>query len=59
MTGKTWYTFRLKATCQTIHVFRQEALNTPGIKLVSHMSETPTNMNNGTGGVNWDGKRSE
>lgn len=37
-------------------VFKQQALNVPGIKLVSRISQTPTEIDNGTGGVDWDGK---
>lgn len=37
-------------------VFKQQALNIPGVKLVSRISQTPTEIENGTGGVEWDGK---
>ena len=37
-------------------VLKQEALKTAGIKEVTCISESPTNMDNGTGGVQWDGK---
>ncbi len=37
-------------------VFKQQALNMPGIKLVSRISQTPTQIENGTGGVDWEGK---
>jgi ABC-type antimicrobial peptide transport system permease subunit len=37
-------------------LFRQQALNTPGIKWISCVSDAPTDVENGTGGVEWDGK---
>ncbi len=37
-------------------VFKQQALNMPGIKLVSRISQTPTEINNSTNGVGWEGK---
>ena len=37
-------------------VFKNEALKMPGIQMVTNMSENPTNIENGTGGVDWDGK---
>jgi putative ABC transport system permease protein len=37
-------------------VFKTELLSQPGIKLMSRMSEPPTNIQNGTGGVVWEGK---
>jgi len=37
-------------------VFKQQALNMPGVKQVSRISQTPTEIDNGTGGVEWDGK---
>ena len=37
-------------------VFKQEALNTTGIKQITRISQTPTSMTNGTGGVDWDDK---
>lgn len=37
-------------------LFKQEAENTPGIKRVTRISEQPTSIGSGTGGVEWDGK---
>jgi putative ABC transport system permease protein len=37
-------------------VFKTELLSQPVIKLMSRMSEPPTNIQNGTGGVVWEGK---
>ncbi|MGB8191122.1 MAG: ABC transporter permease [Chitinophagaceae bacterium] len=37
-------------------VFKQEALKMPGIQLVTRISQTPTQIQNGTGGVEWEGK---
>jgi ABC-type antimicrobial peptide transport system permease subunit len=37
-------------------VLKQRALNMPGIKYVSRISQTPTQIENGTMGVEWDGK---
>jgi putative ABC transport system permease protein len=37
-------------------IFKQRALNMPGITRVSRMGETPTNIGSNTGGVDWDGK---
>jgi putative ABC transport system permease protein len=37
-------------------VFKEEALKTSGIKSVTRMSQEPTDIENGTGGVDWDGK---
>jgi len=37
-------------------LFKSQALNMPGIKQVSDMSQSPTQIVNGTGGVDWDGK---
>jgi ABC-type antimicrobial peptide transport system permease subunit len=37
-------------------LFRLQALNTPGITGVSSISEGPTDIDNGTDAVNWDGK---
>jgi len=37
-------------------VFKQEALNTPGIQMVSRIGETPTAIGSSTYGVEWDGK---
>src|SRR4051812_5268655 len=35
---------------------KERAINMPGIKFVSRISQTPTMIENGTGGVQWDGK---
>lgn len=37
-------------------VYKQEVMTQPGIKYVSRMSQPPTDIQNGTGGVQWDGK---
>ena len=37
-------------------VFKSEALNMPGIKNVSRIGDNPTQIENGTGGVQWTGK---
>jgi putative ABC transport system permease protein len=37
-------------------VLKQQSLNIPGIKWVSRISQTPTQIENGTMGVEWDGK---
>ncbi|MGK2864664.1 MAG: ABC transporter permease [Chitinophagaceae bacterium] len=37
-------------------VFKQEALKMPGIKFITRITQTPTEISNGTGGVDWDGK---
>ncbi len=37
-------------------LFKEQALTMPGIKAVTRMSETPTNLGSNTGGVDWDGK---
>jgi putative ABC transport system permease protein len=37
-------------------VFKQEAMKMPGIKLVTAISQSPVSIQNGTGGVDWDGK---
>jgi putative ABC transport system permease protein len=36
--------------------FRQAALQLPGVTAVTHVNQDPTNLENGTGGVDWDGK---
>jgi len=36
--------------------FKQEALRLPGVSEVSRITQTPTQIENGTGGVDWDGK---
>jgi putative ABC transport system permease protein len=38
------------------NVFREEALQLPGVSAVSRASQSPTNIENGTLGVDWDGK---
>lgn len=38
------------------NVFKQQALQVPGVGAVSRASQTPTNIENGTLGVDWDGK---
>ena len=37
-------------------LFKEQALGMPGIKTVTRMTETPTNLGSNTGGVEWDGK---
>jgi putative ABC transport system permease protein len=37
-------------------VFKEAALRLPGIGEVSRISQQPTDIENGTGGVDWDGK---
>ena len=37
-------------------VFKQEALRMPGIQTITRITSTPTNIQNGTGGVDWIGK---
>lgn len=37
-------------------LFKEQALNMPGIKEITRMSQNPTQIDNGTGGVVWDGK---
>lgn len=37
-------------------LFKERALNMPGVKYVTRISQTPTQIENGTGGVEWDGK---
>ena len=37
-------------------VFKENALQLPGVVLVSRVSQSPTDIENGTGGVQWDGK---
>jgi putative ABC transport system permease protein len=36
--------------------FKTQALTMPGVKLVSRVSQNPTSIENGTGGVVWEGK---
>jgi putative ABC transport system permease protein len=37
-------------------VFKERAMRLPGIQLVTRLTESPTQIDNGTGGVDWDGK---
>jgi ABC-type antimicrobial peptide transport system permease subunit len=37
-------------------LFKNQALNMPGIKDITRMSQNPTQIENGTGGVEWEGK---
>ena len=37
-------------------LFKEQALKMPGIQHVTRMSQAPTQIENGTGGVEWDGK---
>jgi len=37
-------------------ILKTEALKSPGIQSVTRMSQEPTNIQNGTSGVDWDGK---
>lgn len=37
-------------------LFKQEALQLPGVAMVSRASQSPTDIENGTLGVDWDGK---
>jgi len=39
------------------NVFKQAALNAPGIKMVSRIGESPTSVTSGTTGVQWAGKQ--
>jgi putative ABC transport system permease protein len=41
---------------KSYEVFKQEALSSSGIKQVSLILDSPTGINTGTGGVEWDGK---
>jgi putative ABC transport system permease protein len=36
--------------------FREAALQMPGVTAITHVNQDPTNLENGTGGVDWDGK---
>ncbi len=38
------------------HLFKERASQLPGVGGISRVSQTPTDLNNGTGGVEWDGK---
>jgi hypothetical protein len=37
-------------------LFKEQAVNIPGIKLVTRISEPPTSIGSDTGGIEWDGK---
>lgn len=37
-------------------IFKEQASNMPGIKDISRITDIPTQIENGTGGVDWDGK---
>lgn len=37
-------------------LFKEKALQLPGVSQVSRITQTPTDLENGTGGVEWDGK---
>jgi ABC-type antimicrobial peptide transport system permease subunit len=37
-------------------LFKEQALQLPGVSEVSRISQQPTNIENGTSGVDWDGK---
>ena len=37
-------------------LFKEQALRIPGVGDISRISQMPTNIENGTGGVEWDGK---
>jgi putative ABC transport system permease protein len=37
-------------------LFKQKALNAPGVKDVTRITQTPTVIDNSTGGVQWEGK---
>ena len=37
-------------------LFKNQVLKMPGIKGVSRMTDNPTQIDNGTGGVEWEGK---
>lgn len=37
-------------------LFKEQALKTPGVQQVSRITQTPTQIENGTGGVEWEGK---
>jgi putative ABC transport system permease protein len=38
------------------NIFKEEALRLPGIQAVTRITSTPTNIQNGTGGVDWTGR---
>jgi ABC-type antimicrobial peptide transport system permease subunit len=37
-------------------LFKREALQMPGVKEITRITDAPTEIDNGTGGVQWDGK---
>ncbi len=37
-------------------LFKQEAMNLPGIKMMTRITQVPTDINNSTSGVEWEGK---
>jgi len=37
-------------------LYKEQASKMPGIKLVTRISQSPTEIDNGTGGVDWEGK---
>lgn len=37
-------------------IFKEEAMKMPGIQLITRISQTPTQIQNSTGGVMWEGK---
>jgi len=37
-------------------LFKNQAIQMPGIKGITRMTDAPTEINNGTGGVTWEGK---
>lgn len=37
-------------------LFKEQAMNAKGVKTISRMGETPTNIGSTTGGIDWDGK---
>lgn len=37
-------------------LFKNQALNMPGIKSISRITDEPTQIDNGTGGVQWEGR---
>jgi ABC-type antimicrobial peptide transport system permease subunit len=37
-------------------VFKEAALRLPGVSVISRITQAPTELDNGTGGVDWDGK---
>src|SRR5262249_13032942 len=37
-------------------IFKEQALRIPGVGDISRITQMPTNIENGTGGIDWDGK---